>query len=212
MRRWLFAEVANTHQLDGVLLAHHADDQAETVMQRLLRGSGVRGLRGMAERSVQKVDGQRLVLYRPLLSVRREELREYLRERGEEWREDSSNRSAKYFRNRLRGVLAEQVELGKAMLELERSCQQLSKWVAANSPTLGNPFKVSEMWNVPGILAREMGREYLRGCGCPGEEITPRAVERLMEMANDAATPARQVFPGNVYLRRTQGKISRQPG
>jgi tRNA(Ile)-lysidine synthase len=73
--------------LTAVVLAHHADDQAETVMQRLLRGSGVAGLRPMRPDSV--IGGLRIV--RPLLAVRRATLRTFLREHGVAWREDWSN-------------------------------------------------------------------------------------------------------------------------
>jgi tRNA(Ile)-lysidine synthase len=84
--------------LDGVILAHHADDQAETVLLRLLRGSGYAGLAGMARDS--DVGGLRVL--RPLLTVRAESLRQYLKSRSLSWREDSSNRSGKYLRNRVR--------------------------------------------------------------------------------------------------------------
>lgn len=77
-----------------VLLAHHLDDQAETVFLRILRGTGVRGLRGMLP-----VNGP---FVRPLLSFSKEELRQQAEAWGVQWREDSSNLSSKYERNWLR--------------------------------------------------------------------------------------------------------------
>ena len=79
---------------DCIALAHHMDDQAETVLMHLLRGAGLRGASGMAAR-----EGD---LYRPLLAVRKSELIAYLEEMGIDWREDSTNAQADTPRNRLR--------------------------------------------------------------------------------------------------------------
>lgn len=79
----------------AVALAHHADDQAETVLMRLLRGSGMTGLSGMAYRNDRGY-------VRPLLDISRTEIENYLRERGMTWREDASNKDTTYLRNRIR--------------------------------------------------------------------------------------------------------------
>ena len=83
---------------DGLLLAHHADDQAETFLMRLLRGAGADGLQCMAREQV--VEGIRV--FRPMLDLGREEIREALIQDGITWREDSSNRDRAYLRNRIR--------------------------------------------------------------------------------------------------------------
>mgnify|MGYP000551381235 FL=1 len=79
---------------EAILLGHHADDQAETVLAHFLRGSGVRGLAGMAAAR----DG----LLRPLLAESRDELERYAKDRELTWRHDSSNDSDAYARNSLR--------------------------------------------------------------------------------------------------------------
>ncbi len=108
VRRVLFERAAAERGLSGVLLGHHADDQAETIMQRLARGAGPAGLSGMkADVAVKEM---RIV--RPLLAVRREAVRAYLHEIGQEWREDSSNASDKYARNRLRKLLGREAGIG----------------------------------------------------------------------------------------------------
>ncbi len=98
IRLGLFGRVIAEHQLSGVILAHHADDQAETVLLRLLRGSGISALGGMTQRTV--VSG--VLIVRPLLHVTREDLRAYLTHHGIAWREDASNQSDDYLRNRVR--------------------------------------------------------------------------------------------------------------
>ena len=80
-----------------IAVAHHRDDNAETILHHLLRGSGLRGLGGIAP-----VQGRRV---RPLLCVGREEIRAYLRKKGQTWCEDSTNESADYTRNRIRNEL-----------------------------------------------------------------------------------------------------------
>ena len=82
----------------AVVLAHHADDQAETVLMRLLRGSGMTGLSGMSYRNARGY-------VRPLLDISRYEIERYLRSRGLEWREDASNSDTIYLRNRIRHQL-----------------------------------------------------------------------------------------------------------
>lgn len=96
-----FAELVGTLQADAVALGHHADDQAETILLNLARGTGRLGLGGMSPRV--DIDGLRLI--RPLLGFRRERLIEFLRVRGVLWREDSSNESREFARNRARADL-----------------------------------------------------------------------------------------------------------
>lgn len=85
-----------------VATGHTLDDQAETVLHRLIRGTGLRGLRGIAPVR-ELTPGVRLV--RPLLTVAREDVIAYLRAIGQSWREDETNRDAAFTRNRIRHEL-----------------------------------------------------------------------------------------------------------
>jgi len=99
--RWL-SEVAHTHGLRHVATAHNADDQAETVLHRLLRGTGLQGLRGIAARRTLEPG---IEVIRPLLSVRRAEIVAYLAELGQPFQVDETNSDVRYTRNRLRHEL-----------------------------------------------------------------------------------------------------------
>ena len=111
-RQWRYrflAQVAVDHQVDGnpvdVAVAHTANDQAETVLMNLIRGSGLHGLAGMpAVRPLlvqdRPVPGLRVV--RPLLDISRSEIMKYLREHNIPWREDSTNQDRTFVRNRVR--------------------------------------------------------------------------------------------------------------
>ncbi|MEW5977208.1 MAG: tRNA lysidine(34) synthetase TilS [Acidobacteriota bacterium] len=95
LRFRFFLDLVKSHGFQKVALGHTLDDQAETVLIRLLRGSGTLGLAG--------IPATRQGLYvRPLLRARRRDLLDYLRAADLKWREDSSNRTPAYLRNRIR--------------------------------------------------------------------------------------------------------------
>lgn len=100
LRYRFYREVGIAHQATKLALAHHADDQVETILFRLVRGSRLQGLAGMPQRRMLEDTGIELV--RPLLHKTRQELEAYCQENGLVPREDSSNRSRKYKRNLLR--------------------------------------------------------------------------------------------------------------
>jgi tRNA(Ile)-lysidine synthase len=93
--------------LDKVATAHTLDDQAETVLMRIVRGSGFRGLQGIQLRIEVQDEGEEVcgAIVRPFLSVRRSAARDYLAEIGQSWREDSSNQDDRFRRNRVRRLL-----------------------------------------------------------------------------------------------------------
>ncbi|USG65931.1 tRNA lysidine(34) synthetase TilS [Brevibacillus ruminantium] len=96
----LYKQVALKVKASKIAVAHHADDQVETILFRLVRGTRLSGLAGMPARR-WLVENQ-VELVRPLLSVSRAELEQYCRDAGLSPREDSSNRSRKYARNLIR--------------------------------------------------------------------------------------------------------------
>jgi tRNA(Ile)-lysidine synthetase-like protein len=90
--------------VDKILTAHTLDDQAETVLMRMIRGTGMRGLGGIHSRIAVEDDDSEICgeIVRPLLAFRRCELARYLKEIGQTWREDTTNLDARFTRNRLR--------------------------------------------------------------------------------------------------------------
>ncbi len=87
-----------------VALAHHRDDQAETVLLQLLRGAGLKGVAAMPE--LRPLAGSNVTIYRPLLGTSRAAIRAYAEDAGLEWIEDESNASRQHDRNYLRGEVA----------------------------------------------------------------------------------------------------------
>ncbi|WP_323785632.1 tRNA lysidine(34) synthetase TilS [Thalassovita sp.] len=107
-RYGLLAGWAGRHGLRGVLLAHTSDDQAETLLLRMARGAGVDGLSAMAVRFAQRDT----VFLRPLLRARRDDLRGFLRDRGQDWIEDPSNSDTRFDRVKARQSLPTLAEFG----------------------------------------------------------------------------------------------------
>jgi tRNA(Ile)-lysidine synthase len=97
LRYHWFYELLDSDNYDYILTAHHADDDLETFMINLLRGTGLDGLSG-----IQAVNDK---VVRPLLNFSREEIDEYAQDNRVMWREDSSNASTKYLRNKIRHEL-----------------------------------------------------------------------------------------------------------
>jgi len=106
--------LAYANTFDRVLTAHTMEDQAETVLLRLIRGSGISGLAGI--KPMLKVEGDAgdmgSCIVRPLLRTRRTELREYLQQLKQSWREDASNQDVGFARNRVRHVLMPLLQKG----------------------------------------------------------------------------------------------------
>jgi tRNA(Ile)-lysidine synthase len=203
LRLRLFAQVVTKHCLQGVLLAHHADDQAETVLLRLIRGAGIQGICGIPPEN--EVNGLRLV--RPLLDVRGETLRAYLRGHGLRWREDSSNARDGYLRNRLRTAMRAEAQLGDALRELAHAAVEVRQWLAAQASPAKDELHVDALAAMPMILQRDLLRRWLIGHGVAGNETSVRLLQRIAEMASDAASPARANLPGGRHVLRRQGTL-----
>lgn len=116
LRYAFFDRVLSEKQASCIAIAHTADDQAETVLGRIMRGTGLTGLAGIRP-IVESPCGGALV--RPLLNFRGRELREYLRAQGQEWREDSTNLDPRRLRVRLRAEILPTIEsdLSPAIVE-----------------------------------------------------------------------------------------------
>ena len=89
-----FYELLETKKYDYILTAHHADDNLETFLINFVRGTGLDGLTGIPEQNDKVI--------RPILIFSRQELEQYAKENNIQWREDSSNTSDKYLRNKIR--------------------------------------------------------------------------------------------------------------
>src|SRR5437899_6807623 len=105
-----FAKAAKRHRCHTIFLAHHADDLVETFLLNLIRGAGLTGLAAMRDVSTRRVDNVDLAIVRPLLSVWRTEINDYVREHRLKFREDASNKNLAPMRNRIRNRIIPYLE------------------------------------------------------------------------------------------------------
>ncbi len=122
-------ELCIEHGVEVLLLAHHQNDQAETILLQLLRGSGVAGLAGMPEQRINTADGRSITLWRPLLNQSRADLEAYAKKFKLKWVEDPSNQNTRYRRNAIRKEIIprlEKIQPG-AISNLARSADLLAQ-------------------------------------------------------------------------------------
>ena len=117
-----FEEVRKELNFDKIAVAHHRDDQAETVLWQILRGSGLRGVCGMR--------AGRANIIRPLLCLDRQQIEQIVRGNGDGWREDATNREEKYTRNKIRNRVFPYIEqeiqpmARRHLVDLAEDCQR----------------------------------------------------------------------------------------
>jgi tRNA(Ile)-lysidine synthase len=224
----LIAAWASTCGIRHILVAHHLDDQAETVLMRLARGSGMTGLAGM--RSVTMLGGVRIC--RPLLSVPRERLRATLRAAGQAWVEDPSNGDAKFARTgyrRLNGLLGERgagsehiAAIAQSFARLDALMQAAARRVmgegavrlADGTVTLSRALYAA----LPEPVAARVLREILAEVGgqplAPRSERLARAHARLSEARlRDGDNPASFTLGGCQFrFHKGQVRVSAEAG
>ncbi len=162
--RYQFFEVtAQSHGLESVAVAHHLNDQAETILLALLRGRGPEGLAGMYPKR-PLVSGLPIDLIRPLLSVPRDMLKEWALHHDIPWQHDASNESLDYRRNALRHQvmpLLEMIGETAAASNMARSATLLQKYVTTQwTPALDLFWAVvaTSVYGYPALQVSELVR------------------------------------------------------
>lgn len=167
-RRALLARWASERGLSAIALGHTMDDQAETVLMRLARGSGVDGLSGMAARV--EIDGAMWI--RPLLFARRADLRNWLNARGATWVDDPTNEDPRYDRIKARRALGALGDLGLDAAGVAATADRLRDAREALDESADALAAEAARWGVCGdlrltlgplrVAPRELARRVLR--------------------------------------------------
>ncbi len=198
LRYEYFQELARAGRAIKIATAHTLDDQAETVLLRMFRGTGIRGLAGILPRLRLESEGRACgEVVRPLLGFRRTELREYLRARGQDWREDSSNQDMTFLRNRARQRLMPVIieEFGGAAIEHMAELAEIARaeeeqWteLAAAHSSLGavSTIRVEQLLELPLAAARRTVRAWIER-NAPETSISFRLIEEILDLARGAA-------------------------
>jgi tRNA(Ile)-lysidine synthase len=197
--RWL-AEAAQSMQAHWVATGHTADDQAETVLHRLMRGAGLRGLRGIADR---RPLAPGLELVRPLLGTTRALVLDYLQARQQPFRQDSSNLDLRHTRNRIRhqllpllkegynpGIVTTLSHLAKQAAEANAllTHQATALLAQIERPRAGTIIVLDRqgLLAVPGYLVREVFRLIWERERWPGGRMGFDAWDRLAQLAGQS--------------------------
>jgi tRNA(Ile)-lysidine synthase len=244
-RRWNLEEAARRLRyafLEGIVaggratrvaVAHTADDQAETILGRLIRGTGISGLVG-----IYPVVGH---IVRPLLEIRRDGLRKFLEERRQIWREDSTNLDTRRLRARLRhqifpelerefsgAVVGRLCELARlagdeeifwAALEEDRFRTLVTETSEELSIAVSNLFAPLELTRAAGALrgfdlrhvSRALTRRLIRRtlAQLRGNRFgfTARHVDQVIHLAAESVGSRRIELPGNITVEKNFGKL-----
>jgi tRNA(Ile)-lysidine synthase len=223
-RHGFFAAAAGRCGARYVTTGHTADDQAETILHRVLRGTSLAGLAGM-RRSRPLVPG--VTLIRPLLGVRRAELLAYLREIGQGFREDASNRDCRFTRNRLRHDLLPRLadqynprvvealaRLGQLAGEADDCIAGLVAEIAMRAVRFEPGrlvFDCTMLAREPRFLVRETLLRTWRKQGCPEQAMGFAEWDQLAELISapgpSSAPPRCLTLPGGVTARRDEESL-----
>lgn len=207
-----------------VALAHHADDNAETILHRILRGTGLRGLSGIP-RSRALFSQSDIRLIRPLLSFTRAELRAYLLDSGAAFREDSSNASNEPMRNRLRRIILPQIEsevnpqAREALLRLGSQAAWLEEFLHETVDRTFETLVISrtdqELVLNAEALARksrifqtELIRRAYTSFGLGEQELGFSHLVAAMELIEDEESGKQTKLPGGMTVEKRYGQLT----
>ncbi len=201
--------VAEDQQAQAILLAHTADDQAETVLHHLIRGTGLSGLRGIPEtRSLT----ESVQLIRPILDVKRVEVEAWLVSIGQDWRVDRTNEDSRFTRNRIRHELLPLLEqefnpqIRRVIRSLSRQAGELSDFAraCAEEAAEGIVLAASEqsiridcapLMDQPAVLVRETLLLVWQHAGWPLQRMGFDQWDRLAAIVSQAGAVS---LPGQI--------------
>lgn len=217
MRYAALAQIAGACAADCIATAHHADDQLETILMRLVRGAGVTGLGGIAAR--RKVAG--VVVVRPMLGVDHAAAAAFLGEIGQAWREDHTNADTSRWRGRLRAEVLpvlRSLRPGAAVKAAEsaqrlREAARLVRRIVTAAERGGVTVEKNRA-----TMARKTGRAMERGvltevvrrrCAALGAgELTGREAEKIVRAIRDRRGGRREFnLMGGVRVEITGGEV-----
>lgn len=216
LRREAYAEVADAFGADQVALGHHMDDQAETVLLRLTRGTGTRGAGGIKERTPLN---DRVELIRPLLAYRRWDIEETLEVWGLNAFEDPSNFSRDHTRNMMRlDVIPALEELNPGVVHhlgaFAEEQQRLEAWVSQEAAERGKACLEGEAlrlepWRfLPEVLQERVLFGWFRKRGGQPEDVTRATWLALRHALQQATTTSRRWTLGGVTLLAEQDVLT----
>ncbi len=212
-----FSTIARELAADGIMLAHTQDDQIETFLLKLARGAGLEGLSCMEFESCHS----HVSIYRPMLDISRQEVQLFLEQLQQPWREDSSNASTAFLRNRVRNTILPLLErelnpdirnaIGRTIKILKEENHFLRQRTAAlyddclnDDDTLHSEL----LQRQPLPIRRRIVHQWLIRQRVPAECIRYQLIERLVDEADKAEGTHLLTIGKGLYVERSYQCIS----
>ncbi len=213
-------EIARANNCDCVATAHQKNDNAETILQRLTRGTGFRGLGGIWP---MRVFADEFKFVRPLLCVGRDEIIKYLEQRNLKWRQDHTNADCTYRRNYIRHRLLPVLQqdcsgsLVEQLSKLSESARRFYKLVcsrtdevwqkaadcAGEKVTLDSKMLLAQ--SQPVMV--ELARRSLTAVGCGERDLTQRHYEGILRLAEQNVSGRKIDLPGEFVVGAEYGNL-----
>jgi tRNA(Ile)-lysidine synthase len=236
---WLH-EVANARGASAIAVGHTRDDQAETILHRIVRGTGLRGLAGMPRRRVLSSDPP-LVLVRPLLSIARQDIRAYLQTLGQDFRDDATNADMSRTRARIRHDLLPRlvhdynprVDLALVRLgmlaaasegAMENRLRALGQFATMSVSHDQAELRRDRLLQLPMYLRAELLRRVWRQAGWPEAGMTTNRWKRLASLSRsgrinnlaigdgiELSTTGPEGWPPNSFMLRRVSAVPPSP-
>ncbi|MCX6978916.1 MAG: tRNA lysidine(34) synthetase TilS [Verrucomicrobia bacterium] len=210
-RYQFFAEVAHSRNCPRLFLAHHADDQAETILFHLFRGSGSTGLAGIRRLAERSINGLTLQIARPLLHLWKTQILAFLHHQSILFRTDPTNLDLRHSRNRLRHEIIPTIEklLGR---EIRQSLWQAAEILRdeddflQSQPELQNPptrLSTSTLRTLPTAIQRRLIHAWLQS-----QATTNIGFQEVEGVRSLLSLPSAKInLPGGIHARRRAKEI-----
>jgi tRNA(Ile)-lysidine synthase len=213
-------DIAKAENCRWIATAHQKNDNAETILQRLVRGTGFRGLAGIWPSRIVADD---IRFVRPLLCVARNEIVEYLKKRNLKWRTDHTNADCTYRRNFIRhrllpalqrdctGSIVEQLSglAASARKFYGLVCNSARNAWPAMADCADNKLKLNlqMFFTQPPEVKIELVRQSLTAVGCGQRDLTRRHFKRILQLAEQNIGGRKIELPAGFMVRREYGNL-----
>lgn len=215
LRYQVFENIRRQQGADGIAVAHHQEDQAETVLFQLLRGSGVRGLTGMAPKTG--------FVLRPLLDMTRKEIEEYLEHKKILYRKDSTNEDTGYTRNYIRKELFPEMEQRlnrqavRHLAEMAGDARQWREYIDRQAEPVASRIiqceekgrlflDIRELLQEEAVIRDEVLRIFLARCVRGVKDITRTHYQQIRELLHNG-TGKQLHLPDKTVIERQYDKL-----
>ena len=206
VRYEIFGDLAKEAGNGKIAVAHHMDDQVETILFRMLRGTGIKGISGM-----RPVNGN---IIRPMLCLTREEILAYLQEEGQVFRTDSTNEDISYSRNYIRKkIIPEFKEINdrsiEHIVELGRQADEINSYLEEEADKLleeadGNS---KQIWAANPVLRSVAIRRFISNAGVPLKDVSRQHIAQIEDIISGEKS-ALVHLPKGYAVRHEAGRLS----